>query len=141
MAGIPRWHRLGYVHAIRRIYRAFESATAFNGDISGWDTGERARFDAADLLQCNDAFNQDIGGWDVRNVTRHEQHCLTERDRLFNQDISGWETGNVTNMSSECSPNATAFNQDLNTVRLVVETTAADAWDTSSVTNRCRDMF
>ncbi|WP_423910524.1 BspA family leucine-rich repeat surface protein [Candidatus Spongiihabitans sp.] len=44
----------------------FRDASAFNGDISGWDVGNVA--DMAGMFGGAAAFNGDIGGWDVGKV-------------------------------------------------------------------------
>ena len=42
------------------------------------------------------AFNGDISGWDTSNVTNMEYMFIDAS--VFNKDISGWDTSNVTNM-------------------------------------------
>ena len=95
----------------------FLVASAFNGDIGGWDvsnvTNTFAMFAYAEL------FNQDLGGWDVSNVT--DMSAMFE-GTTFNQNIGGWDVSNVTNMSGMFY-DAAAFNQDIG------------RWNVSNVTN------
>ena len=58
------------------------------------------------------AFNQDISGWDTSNVTN--MSSMIQDATSFNQDISAWNTSNVTNMGSMFR-GATVFNQNLST--------------------------
>ena len=45
----------------------FRNATAFNQDISGWDTS--SVINMSWMFTAADSFNQDISAWDVSNVT------------------------------------------------------------------------
>ena len=58
------------------------------------------------------AFNQDISEWNTGNVT--DMSMMFNGASAFNQDISKWNTGNVTNMSTMFSF-ASTFNQDIST--------------------------
>ena len=126
----------------------FYRAYAFNGDISGWQTGsvttlestfEDARafnqpigeWDTAAVTTLKGtfrnagAFNQPIGDWDTAEVTTLE--ATFSRASVFNQPIGAWDTGNVTSMRGMLEL-AGAFNQPI------------DGWDVSSVTDMT-DMF
>ncbi|MDC6386883.1 BspA family leucine-rich repeat surface protein, partial [Muricauda sp. SK9] len=103
---------------VTNMNRMFYYATAFNGDIGGWDTSNVT--DMTSMFYGATAFNGDIGGWDTSHVTN--MSFMFVYAALFNQDISGWDTSSVTNMQSMFEL-ATSFNQDIND------------WDTSSVTN------
>jgi surface protein len=46
--------------------RLFEKASAFNGDISGWDTSKVTDMEAT--LRGASVFNGDISGWDTSKV-------------------------------------------------------------------------
>ena len=65
----------------------FSGASAFNQDISNWNTSKattmRAMFNAAT------AFNQDIGNWNTSNVT-DMYNMFNSVPNNFNQDLSGW---------------------------------------------------
>ena len=96
----------------------FVGATAFNGDIGGWDTSGVT--DMRDMFASAKSFNQDISGWDVSSVIK--MRGMFWGATAFNQDISGWNTGNVTDMSYMFDL-ASSFNQPIG------------GWDTSRVTD------
>ncbi|MER3373820.1 MAG: BspA family leucine-rich repeat surface protein, partial [Allomuricauda sp.] len=96
----------------------FNGATAFNGDLSGWNTGSVTNMYA--MFSSTAAFNGDISDWDVSSVT--DMGFMFYGAEAFNGDISGWDTGNVTHMILMFYE-AAAFNRDLG------------AWDIGSVTD------
>ena len=64
----------------------FENCTNFNGDVSGFDTGNVTDMTAM-FAECS-AFNQDISGWDTHSL---QVAMYTFRNASnFNQDLSGW---------------------------------------------------
>ena len=93
-------------------------ASAFNGDLSGWDVSSVT--DMSSMFHAADAFNGNLSSWDVSGVTSMS-HMFTIAS-AFNGDLSGWDVSSVTDMSSMFT-NAGAFNGDLS------------GWDVSSVTN------
>ena len=101
----------------------FNGATAFDGDISHWDTS--AVTNMAHMFNGANLFDQDISNWDTSSV--RDMRAMFGQAKLFNQDISGWNTSSVTDMSGMFG-NTDQFNQDLN------------AWDTSNVTD-IQSMF
>lgn len=126
----------------------FFSATTFNEDIGGWDTGNVTNMSA--MFANAEAFNQTIGGWNTGNVTNMNRMFINAT--TFNGDIGGWDTGNVTNMRIMFS-NAEAFNEDISgwntgnvTDMLGMFSGSSSfnrpigAWDTGNVTNM-RFMF
>ncbi|MER3373686.1 MAG: BspA family leucine-rich repeat surface protein [Allomuricauda sp.] len=94
----------------------FSGATAFNGDLSGWDVSNVT--DMSFMFSGADAFNGDISGWDVSNVTN--MPGMFQHASAFNGDISGWDVSSVTDMIYMFY-NAVTFNRNLG------------AWDIGSV--------
>ena len=92
--------------------------SAFNGDISNWDTSSVT--DMIAVFAWNEVFNGDISNWDTSSVTN--MSYMFAWNKVFNGDISNWNTSSVTNMAGMFI-DAKLFNQDLNN------------WDTSNVTN------
>ncbi len=126
----------------------FAGATAFDGDISGWDVSKvnnmMGMFVGASLFNGNisnwdvskvinmfgmfsnaSAFNGDISDWDVSEVII--MSAMFSDASLFNGDISDWNVSKVTNMFAMFT-NANAFNQDLSD------------WNVSKVTSM-QNMF
>ena len=94
----------------------FNNALLFNGDISGWDTGNVTNM--AHMFENASSFNQDIGGWDTSKVTNMDS--MFYEAEAFNQNIGGWNTSNVYNMANMLSYTGN-FNQPIG------------GWDTSKV--------
>jgi surface protein len=74
----------------------FYGASAFNANISGWDTSSVT--DMGQMFYQASAFNADISGWDTSSVTSMEY--MFQSASAFNADISGWDTSSVTDMRS-----------------------------------------
>ncbi len=96
----------------------FYGATSFNRDISGWNTSNV--IDMGAMFYGATAFNQAIGNWDVSKVLN--MFAMFNGASSFNQDIGEWNTSNVTNMAYMFY-GASSFNQDIS------------GWDTSNVTS------
>jgi surface protein len=62
----------------------FESATAFNQDISSWDTSKVKNM--ADMFNSATSFNQDISSWDVSSSTNMIR--MFKDASAFNQELS-----------------------------------------------------
>ena len=88
----------------------FRGASAFNGDISGWDTSNVTNMGV--MFYRASAFNN--GGqaltWNTSNV--NNMVFMFRSASVFNQDISSWDTSNVRNMRFMFS-DAQAFNQNI----------------------------
>jgi surface protein len=106
------------IEAVVDMTEMFRGASAFNGDIRGWNTAA-VRF-MGGMLQDAALFNQDIAGWNTSSV--RTMNSMFSGASKFDQDIGGWNTSSVTAMNSMFAY-ATAFNQDIGD------------WDTSNVTN------
>ena len=72
----------------------FYEASAFNADISGWDTSSVTNMRY--MFYQASAFNADISGWDTSSVTSMGYMFFSAS--AFNADISGWDTSSVTYM-------------------------------------------
>ena len=96
----------------------FASATAFNGDVSGWDTGLVS--DMSDMFFEASSFNGDVSGWDTGLVTN--MFGMFFEASSFNQSLNNWDTGLVSDMSAMFA-RTTAFNGDVS------------GWDTGLVTH------
>jgi surface protein len=98
----------------------FRGATAFNSNISNWDTSAVTTMSGV----FNDATTYNNGGvaltWNVTNVTRTD--LMFKGATAFNQSLSSWATATNTYML-EMFYNASTFNQDLS------------SWNVSNVTN------
>lgn len=77
----------------------FSGATAFNGDISGWDTPNVTT--VLSMFEGATAFNQDISSWETGNVTN--MAYMFNGATAFDQDLGNWDIGNVTNMANMLS--------------------------------------
>ena len=132
----------------QNMYRMFNSASAFNIDISGWVRTAKSLYlrwlafgshmPILCLLQnvgevtrmggtfAGSGFNINIGSWDVSKVSVMN---FMFSNSAFNQDLSAWDNkvSSVALMRSMFQDN-TAFNQDLS------------GWDVTSVTT-IQDMF
>lgn len=81
---------------ITNMNHMFASATAFNGEIGGWDVSHVTSMEG--LFSNAQSFNQPIGDWIVDNVTKMKS--MFKDAHAFNQEIGGWHVDNVTDMDS-----------------------------------------
>jgi len=75
--------------------RMFRDATAFNQNISSWNTG--AVTDMEGMFRDAPAFNQNIGTWNVANVQTFQDFMLGKTPATFsttnlNAIYNGWST-------------------------------------------------
>ncbi len=104
--------------AATSMYRMFGGATVFNGDISGWDVSKVTNM--FQMFYQASAFNGDISGWNVSAVTTMSD--IFNEASAFNADISGWNVSKVTHMN-QMFLSASNFNGNIS------------GWDVSSVTS------
>jgi len=102
---------------------AFNGASQFNSDISGWDMSQVTN--TVSMFEGAASFNQPIGSWNVGNVD--DMGAMFSGATSFNQPIGGWDTSSATNFDSMFA-GATSFNRPIGT------------WNTSNVTTM-RYMF
>ncbi|ATZ16804.1 hypothetical protein ELUMI_v1c00760 [Williamsoniiplasma luminosum] len=86
----------------------FYGASAFNQDISMWNTQNITSMTG--MFAFASSFNQDISSWDTSNVTSMQAMFFYASG--FNKNISSWNTSNVTNMDNMFN-SALSFNQNL----------------------------
>jgi surface protein len=87
---------------INNISNVFRDCIVFNQDVSGWDTSSCTAF-ASTFRGCS-ALNPNIGGWDTSSAIGMNNMV---RDSLFNRDISSWDITSVT--SATAMMNGSAF--------------------------------
>ena len=84
----------------------FESASAFNQPIGGWNTGSVT--DMSGMFESASEFNQNISSWSVASVVNMQS--MFSSASSFNQDITGWiSTSVTTDMSTDMFLSATAW--------------------------------
>jgi surface protein len=71
----------------------FNGASAFNQDISGWNTANVT--DMQNMFAGASKFNQDISSWDTRQV--QIMVGMFANASSFDQDLSDWQVANVYN--------------------------------------------
>ena len=101
----------------------FESAIAFDGDLSSWDVSSVT--DMSSMFAGANTFNQPLNTWDVSSVT--EMNGMFSFATYFNQPLNDWDVSSVTYMVGMFF-DADSFNQLLNN------------WDVSSVSTM-HNMF
>jgi surface protein len=98
---------MGYSNVVDMI-SMFSDASAFNSDISQWDTSDVN--DMSSMFDYAKAFNSDISQWDVSKVSKMED--MFKNAVSFNRNISQWDIAKVTDMARMFT-NAASFNQSL----------------------------
>ncbi len=93
---------------VTSMFRTFERATNFNGDISEWDV--RNVSNMSFMFRETGSFNGEIGKWDVSGLVDASEMFRQARD--FNADISKWNTSNLREMTRMFFA-ATSFDQSL----------------------------
>jgi surface protein len=86
----------------------FSGCTAFNGDISTWNTSRVYLMDG--MFRAAASFNQNIGNWNVSNVINMNGTFIGAS--IFNQSLNSWDVSKVTNMANMFR--STSYNQPLN---------------------------
>lgn len=93
---------------VTEMYGVFTGCTTFNQPLNTWNVSGAAEL--RNMFEGCKAFNQPLNNWDVSSVTNMDE--MFKGATLFNQPLSNWNVTNVTNMNSMFSY-ASAFNQDL----------------------------
>lgn len=68
-SGVSHWFKETYNGDIG--FNMFRGCTAYNEDISGWDTSGFTRFNG--MFLGASSFNQNLGSWDISNITGMSQ--------------------------------------------------------------------
>ena len=102
--------------SVTDMYRMFDSASSFNGDLSRWNVSLVT--DMSRMFSDASSFNGDISSWDVSSVDNMSNMFFSAFD--FDGDLSRWNVSSVTSMSNMFFF-ASSFNGDLS------------SWDVSSV--------
>jgi surface protein len=72
----------------------FYRATAFNGDVSGWDTGLVTNMEG--MFGLASSFNGDVSGWDTGLVT--SMRAMFAGASSFDQSLGAWDISMVGDM-------------------------------------------
>ena len=100
IGGVQRGH-LGLGHELRDRHRrqhVLTAASAFNVDISGWDTSSVTNMRV--YVYVSPAFNADISGWDTSSRDRHAVHVYGAWRST--RTSRSWDTSSVTDMWTAC---------------------------------------
>ena len=106
------------VSGVRKMPGMFWEAPSFNGNVSTWDVSGVT--DMYNMFNGASKFNGDLSEWDVSRVTN--MGSTFARAPVFDSDLSDWDVSRVKSMNGMFK-SANAFNSDLS------------AWDVSGVTD------
>ncbi|PHS06683.1 MAG: hypothetical protein COA88_10105 [Kordia sp.] len=91
----------------------FNNAKVFNQPLNSWvfTTDPSKSINMTSMFRSTPVFNQNISNWNVERV--NTMNSMFYNAQAFNKDLSNWDVSNVTNMTSMFR-NTTVFNQPLN---------------------------
>ena len=132
---------------VTTLHSMFREATAFNQDISSWNTA--AVTNMSYMFSQATAFNKDISSWNTAAVSNMSYmfYGATAFDKPLTTSGSSWNTAAVTDMSSMFE-DASAFNQNISSWNTAAVTTMTNmfrdaitfnkdisSWNTAAVTD------
>ena len=117
----------------------FQSASAFNQDLSMWDTSNVTNINS--MFNAARNFNQNIGSWNLSKVTN--MGGMFDTATSFNNgdspSISGWDTTNNTSLARTFA--LTVFNQPIGGWNTINVTTMNNMFQNCNVFNQSLDNW
>ena len=115
VASTLAWNTIG----VGDMGQMFDTATAFNCDIGGFNVSNCANFgfmfrgaNTGTVSRFNNGGSSSIGSWILKSTGSINMWFMFGRATAFNQPIGAWNTSRVTSMQTMFSQ-ATSFNQNI----------------------------